>query len=101
VFRWLTAFIVLSGVPVFAHEMRPGYFDVREVAPHRYDVLWKQPALGDLRPGNETKVLPDVQGDWWYRRLDKVRENVIQKCKTTTCHELAQPRQNLPSAPRK
>jgi hydrogenase/urease accessory protein HupE len=31
-----------------AHESRPGYLELREVAEGRYDVLWKQPAVGDL-----------------------------------------------------
>ena len=30
-----------------AHEMRPGYLEIRESAPDTYDVLWKVPALGD------------------------------------------------------
>lgn len=35
--------------PVGAHEMRPGYLEVRESTPGRYAVLWKQPALGEMR----------------------------------------------------
>lgn len=35
--------------PVVAHESRPGFLELREVAPDRYELLWKQPALGDLR----------------------------------------------------
>jgi hydrogenase/urease accessory protein HupE len=31
-----------------AHESRPGYLELREVADGRYEVLWKQPAVGDL-----------------------------------------------------
>jgi len=35
-----------------AHEMRPGYLEIREAEPGIYDVLWKVPALGDeLRLG--------------------------------------------------
>jgi HupE / UreJ protein len=41
--------VVLVACPVLAHEMRPGYLEVREVAPHRYHVVWKHPALGDMR----------------------------------------------------
>lgn len=48
--RWLTGLVVvLVAWPVWAHEMRPGYLEVREVAPHRYQVVWKHPALGDMR----------------------------------------------------
>lgn len=32
-----------------AHETRPGYLELRERAAGRYDVLWKQPAIGELR----------------------------------------------------
>jgi hydrogenase/urease accessory protein HupE len=31
-----------------AHESRPGYLELREVSPGRYEVLWKQPAVGEL-----------------------------------------------------
>ena len=32
-----------------AHELRPGYLEMREMTPDRYRVLWKQPGRGDLR----------------------------------------------------
>ena len=32
---------------VDAHEARPGYMELREASPGRYDVLWKQPANGE------------------------------------------------------
>jgi hypothetical protein len=31
-----------------AHESRPGYLEVREISEARYDVLWKQPARGEM-----------------------------------------------------
>lgn len=31
-----------------AHESRPGYLELREVSEGHYEVLWKQPAVGDL-----------------------------------------------------
>jgi len=34
--------------PAYAHESRPGYLELREVSDGRYEVLWKQPAVGDL-----------------------------------------------------
>jgi hydrogenase/urease accessory protein HupE len=49
VFRRLTlVFVLLTATPVCAHESRPGYLELREVSPGRYEVLWKQPAVGDL-----------------------------------------------------
>ncbi|XOV86894.1 MAG: HupE/UreJ family protein [Pseudomonadota bacterium] len=32
-----------------AHEVRPAYLEIRQTAPSTFDVLWKQPLLGDLR----------------------------------------------------
>jgi hypothetical protein len=40
---------VLAGAPATAHELRPGYLELRETAPDRYRVLWKQPARGEYR----------------------------------------------------
>ncbi len=34
-----------------AHEVRPGYLELRELDAERYDVLWKVPARGDRRLG--------------------------------------------------
>lgn len=38
----------LSMTAVSAHEIRPAYLEITENAQHRFDVLWKQPALGTL-----------------------------------------------------
>ncbi len=38
-----------AGVPAAAHELRPGYLELRETTVDRYHVVWKQPARGDLR----------------------------------------------------
>lgn len=40
--------VLLSTAAAAAHESRPGYLELREVEPGRYQVLWKQPAVGDL-----------------------------------------------------
>jgi hydrogenase/urease accessory protein HupE len=40
--------LLLTAAPASAHESRPGYLELREVAEGRYEVLWKQPAVGDL-----------------------------------------------------
>ena len=39
----------LAGAPATAHELRPGYLELRETAADRYRVLWKQPARGEYR----------------------------------------------------
>jgi hydrogenase/urease accessory protein HupE len=37
---------------VFAHEVRPGYLELRQTGPETYDALWKVPGLGEnLRLG--------------------------------------------------
>ncbi|MFN4142106.1 HupE/UreJ family protein [Aestuariivirga sp.] len=42
---------LLAGGPAAAHELRPAYLDLREVAPNELTVLWKVPALGQMRLG--------------------------------------------------
>ncbi len=42
-------FLLFATGPAAAHEVRPGYLDIRETAPTEYSVLWKVPAIGDRR----------------------------------------------------
>jgi hypothetical protein len=42
------AVLLLAAAPAPAHESRPGYLELREIPSGRYEVLWKQPAVGDL-----------------------------------------------------
>jgi len=51
--RFAVVFLLLaSGTPgVQAHEVRPGYLEISELAEPHYDVLWKVPAKGDRRLG--------------------------------------------------
>ena len=50
--RCTVAGLLLSALfcasPAAAHESRPGYLELTEISPERYDVFWKQPARGDL-----------------------------------------------------
>ena len=46
---WLLG--LLASGAALAHEVRPGYLELRELHPGTYDVLWKVPARGDLRLG--------------------------------------------------
>jgi hydrogenase/urease accessory protein HupE len=50
--------LLLATAMADAHEVRPGYLDLREVAPDRFEVMWKVPALGDYRLGIYV-VLPE------------------------------------------
>jgi hypothetical protein len=48
----LLAVLVLCGVHhAQAHELRPGYLEVRQTGPETFATLWKVPARGDLRLG--------------------------------------------------
>jgi hydrogenase/urease accessory protein HupE len=49
-FGWLCAFLLTwAATAVHAHEVRPGYLQVQEIGPDRYDVTWKVPANGEYR----------------------------------------------------
>ena len=54
---FLTGFVALGAAPTdlpggpavaTAHEVRPGYLELRETAPGVFRVLWKKPARGDM-----------------------------------------------------
>jgi HupE / UreJ protein len=40
---------LLFALPVFAHEVRPAYLELKQTGTETYDVLWKVPGLLDLR----------------------------------------------------
>ena len=42
----LALLAVLACSPLRAHELQPGFLELRETAPERYEVLWKLPSLG-------------------------------------------------------
>ena len=47
---WLVCLLIAaSWRPASAHEVRPGYLELRATATDRYQVVWKQPALGEMR----------------------------------------------------
>jgi hydrogenase/urease accessory protein HupE len=41
--------VVLAACQAQAHEVRPAYLQLTETAPGQFEVLWKQPLLGDRR----------------------------------------------------
>jgi hydrogenase/urease accessory protein HupE len=59
--RILLAILVqmIIGSSAMAHELRPAYLDMRETATNEFAILWKVPALDDLRLGLYVR-LPDV-----------------------------------------
>ena len=50
-FALLLTLVSLVAGTASAHEIRPGYLELREVSSGGYDVLWKVPAKGDKRLG--------------------------------------------------
>ncbi len=49
-FLFLAALLAIS-LPAAAHELRPGYLEIREEGPEDYSLRFKVPARGDLRLG--------------------------------------------------
>jgi hydrogenase/urease accessory protein HupE len=51
--RWFTCAVVLltvaMGQTLHAHEVRPGYLELRQLDAATYAVMWKVPAVGDMR----------------------------------------------------
>ena len=45
----LTTLLFGAPPPALGHEVRPGYLEMTEVAPGRYDVVFKTPSSGGLR----------------------------------------------------
>jgi hydrogenase/urease accessory protein HupE len=50
---------VFQATTASAHELRPAYLELRQTAADQYSVLWKVPALGDLRLGLYVR-LPEI-----------------------------------------
>jgi hydrogenase/urease accessory protein HupE len=46
---FLIGMLSLLAGQVQAHEMRPGYLEIKEITPAAYSVLWKVPMRGDMR----------------------------------------------------
>lgn len=55
-FLFLLFFFIPESTQLFAHELRPGYLELKQIDTEQYDVLWKVPAKGDLRLGLYVKL---------------------------------------------
>lgn len=44
----LVALLLTAAGPAAAHEVRPGFLELRETAPGRYSLLWKRPTGGEI-----------------------------------------------------
>ena len=57
----------LCGAGAQAHEVRPGYLEIRETAPARFVLTWKQPVMGDVA----IRLEPRLSNGWLDRRADE------------------------------
>jgi hydrogenase/urease accessory protein HupE len=81
----LMAVLVMCGVRhTQAHELRPGYLEVRQTGPETFAVLWKVPARADLRlglylqlPGNCTPVSEPLR----FQTADAYTERATLACR--------------------
>ena len=64
--KWWVGFALLTlGVPLAAaHEIRPAYLEFQQTADHGYDVLWKQPVMGEIA----VHLVPHLSGGWLERK---------------------------------
>jgi hydrogenase/urease accessory protein HupE len=62
--RWFLALVLLASmlaVPsAWAHEARPAYLEVKEIAPGEFNVLWRTPVLAGMRLPVVLKLPEDV-----------------------------------------
>jgi len=67
----LLAVVLLGGAfaPVQAHEVRPGYLELRQVDAEMWDLVWKVPAKGDLRLALDVELPENCQNRRLYRTL--------------------------------
>lgn len=61
VWIWLLLSLVATG-PALAHEVRPGFLELRQLDAETYDVLWKVPARGDRRLALYVRLPDDCSG---------------------------------------
>ena len=58
---WLFALLLLLTTPLRAHESRPAYLQLKQVAPDSYEVRWLLPAQGEgLRLALNVRFAADV-----------------------------------------
>jgi hydrogenase/urease accessory protein HupE len=59
--KWLgLALLMITMRCAGAHEIRPAYLKFQETADHGYDVLWKQPVMGEMA----IHLVPHLSGGW-------------------------------------
>lgn len=61
--RWVILTILLAVAPARAHEVRPAYLEVTQPSATVYNVVWKQPTLGDIA----VHLVPHLSNGWLER----------------------------------
>lgn len=49
---------ILAALPCASHEVRPAFLQITERDTHRYDILWKQPTMGEVA----VHLVPQISG---------------------------------------
>ena len=55
---------LLAGSVLHAHEVRPAYLEISQSQADRYDIVWKQPTLGDIA----LHLVPHLSSGWLERQ---------------------------------
>ncbi len=94
--HWRPLAVILVGVLTVcaqAHELRPAYLEMREVAPGEFTVLWKTPMRGEMRlalapefSGRTENVTPPATRDtgsaavqtWRLKAIDPLRGQTVR-----------------------
>ena len=77
-FPLAAALCLLAGVAAHAHEVRPGFLQLTEVAPDTFDVLWKQPVM-DNRRLRIDPMLPDACEASEAKRSERTADALIER----------------------
>ncbi|MDC7741227.1 HupE/UreJ family protein [Rhizobium binxianense] len=59
----IIGFVLLACSAARAHELRPAYLEINEVATHRYALTWKVPAQGDYKMALDVLLPPSCMQD--------------------------------------
>jgi hydrogenase/urease accessory protein HupE len=57
---WLTIIGLLVALEASGHEIRPAYLEITQPSAHEYDIVWKQPVMGDLA----VHLVPHLSNGW-------------------------------------
>ena len=67
----------LSGLSLYAHEVRPAYFSVTQQNDNTFLIVWKVPAIGEAIP----KIFPVIPKNW---KISEDREIIRRTIKSIT-----------------